>query len=153
MFDGNHRSSRREVNLSGKRTKNANKQSLLEQSRARREERRIATVRAAAATRVQCRQRGNRDRQQLLRVWTQQINNQGCNSDSDNRNASSPDEEDAQEEDSVTRVLEALFRLSHAAPSMSEEVTQMLPIYANYLRRKKAFASQQSTALRIYERS
>jgi ubiquitin-protein ligase E3 C len=149
MFDGNHRSLRREVNLSGKRNTNKNnannsKQRLLEQSRARREERRIATERAVAATRVQCRQRGNMDRHKLLRAWTQKVN-QGCSS-SNNRNATpSPDEEDAaHDEDSVTRVLDALFRLSDAAPFMRGEVTHLLPIYANCLRRKKALSSSSS---------
>lgn len=121
MFDGNHRVSRREVNLSGKR-KNGNKQALLNESRQRREARRIATARAAAATRLQARQRGNKERKRLFDSWMEQFQ-RAC--------------QHTQQEDTVTPVLDTLVALSlHAA--RYEVVSDLLPKYASVVRNHKS---------------
>ena len=67
MFDGNHRSGRRVVNLSGKR-KQKDKKTVLEQSRLQRAQRQLLARQTAAAVVLQKHVRGNRTRDRLRLV-------------------------------------------------------------------------------------
>ena len=73
MFDGNFRTQRRAINLSGKRKTNTSKQAVLEQARIRREDRRRLVAQHDAATTLQCWFRGCVRRNQVAQQWMKEL--------------------------------------------------------------------------------
>lgn len=125
MFDGSHRTQRRSVNLGSKKHKSActattvnDKSALLEQTRIRREERRIAAANTAAALRIQRIYRGHTSRCQTALRWEGQIQEQLM--------LQSP------QVDRVTPLLNALFGII-SVRRQQQAVYSLLQQYAVYI--------------------
>lgn len=122
MFDGNYRSQRRAVNLSGKR-KNTSKEAVLEQARIRREERRLLAAQQEASTKIQRLFRGGAVREVVARQWTHEIQQLVAA-------AAAPPA--AAVEDRVTLTLNALLGLKTATRN-PDQILSILQQYASYV--------------------
>ena len=144
MFDGNYRTQRRAVNLSGKRkTETASgKQAVLEQARCRREERRRVAAEHQAATTLQRWLRGCLQRQTVAQQWRLELHHQ-LNSIMTAMDTTTSTMKD----DCVTPMLDAWLGLktinAAASKKNEQEILSLLQQYAIWLERASSKLLQQ----------